>query len=195
MITFKDGPLGIDLVGNKVNRVVKDGQAETEGITEGWNVFQINGETQMDDHEEILKQISDVKNSGKPLEINFHRPEESVQSAITTLNLSSNEIGDEGTKSLCEVLKKNSVLTKICLDRNKIGDSGAESISELLKKNSTLQTIRLTENKIGDKGVKLISEALKINTSIRYIYMKDNLISDEIRQSLTDERLFKMEYY
>lgn len=195
LVTFKDGPLGIDLTGNVVTGVTKNGQAEIKGITEGWTVFQINDEPQTDNQNEILEQIGNVKKSGKPLEINFHLAEQSVQSGLAILNLSINEIGDEGTKSLCEVLKKNTTLSKLALDFNNIGDSGAESISELLKENTILQLIRLTNNKIGDKGVKLIAEALSTNTRIEYIYMKDNPISKETSSNLEDERLFKMDYY
>lgn len=62
-------------------------------------------------------------------------------STLTTLNLSSNEIGIEGGKANGEALVNNSTLTTLDLRYNKIGDVGGKAIGEALAKNSTLTTL------------------------------------------------------
>ena len=77
---------------------------------------------------------------------------------LTTLDLSSNQIGDQGAQYFAEVLHKNSVsqnqslhfyhihhsyfiqaLIKLDLRNNGIGDTGAQYIVEGLEKNSVRQ--------------------------------------------------------
>jgi Ran GTPase-activating protein (RanGAP) involved in mRNA processing and transport len=78
---------------------------------------------------------------------------------ITILNLSSNHIGDEGTKHLAMVLKYNTVtiivpsflsfyshissqtITTLDLSNNQITDSGAKSLFETLKENKVSLTL------------------------------------------------------
>ncbi|MCA7010610.1 leucine-rich repeat domain-containing protein [Wolbachia endosymbiont of Tribolium confusum] len=63
---------------------------------------------------------------------------------LTQLDLSFNEIGDEGVKALANL--KN--LTQLNLDYNKIGDEGAKALANL----KNLTQLNLDYNKIGDEG-------------------------------------------
>ena len=85
--------------------------------------------------------------------------------SLTKIDLSSNNIDDEGAKAIGEALKVNTSLTSIILDNNEIGDEGAKAIGEALKVNTSLTKMDLYCNNIGDEGGKAIEEALKVNTS------------------------------
>ena len=60
-----------------------------------------------------------------------------VNTTLTQLNLSENNIGDAGAASLAEALKVNTTLTQLHLRSDNIGVAGAASLAEAVK--STLQ--------------------------------------------------------
>ena len=70
---------------------------------------------------------------------------------LTTLNLFCNRIEDEEVKSLA-ALKTNSSLTVLDLDSNNIREEGAKSLAAALKTNYSLTCLDLRCNKIGDEG-------------------------------------------
>ena len=67
---------------------------------------------------------------------------------MTRIELSNNQIGDDGATALSEALKVNSTVTEIRLDINVINDAGATALSEALKVNSTKAAIWLQNNQI-----------------------------------------------
>ena len=105
---------------------------------------------------------------------------------LTTLDLSHNNIEVEGTKALAEALKDNKTLTTLNLSHNEIGDEGAKAIAEALRINTTLTTLNLRISKIGDKGAKDIAEALKENQTLISMDLKSNNIGDEGAKALAD---------
>jgi Ran GTPase-activating protein (RanGAP) involved in mRNA processing and transport len=87
------------------------------------------------------------------LHLSIHFFDFHIQS-ITQLNLSRNNIGDEGAKHLAEVLRNNKVIhctsssisfiyfhfhiqtiTQLNLEFNRIGDEGAKYLAEVLRNN------------------------------------------------------------
>ena len=60
---------------------------------------------------------------------------------------------------------RDGLLTDIDLSYNNIGDEGGKAIGEALKVNTSLSEIDLDSNNIGDEGRKAIREALKVNNS------------------------------
>ena len=55
---------------------------------------------------------------------------------LTTLNLWSNSIGDDGAKAIAEALKVNPVLTKLDLRWNNMGDAGEKAVRDAVKDRS-----------------------------------------------------------
>ncbi|CAF2250775.1 unnamed protein product, partial [Rotaria magnacalcarata] len=55
---------------------------------------------------------------------------------LTTLNLTSNEIDDDGALYLANALVNNRTLTKLDLIQNQIGDEGAHYFADALTKNT-----------------------------------------------------------
>ncbi|EME31730.1 uncharacterized protein Gasu_11060 [Galdieria sulphuraria] len=85
------------------------------------------------------------------------------QKVLSTLNLSSNDIGPVGAKALAEYLGKNSsVPESIDISHNHIGDNGAIDIANsLLSDFCKLQRLNICNNSIGVKG----TEALILSLS------------------------------
>jgi Leucine-rich repeat (LRR) protein len=75
---------------------------------------------------------------------------------ITSLDLSGNNIGDEGTKNLSSL----SSLITLNLSDNDIGDSDAKHLSSL----SSLTTLNLYGNNIGAEGTKHLSSLSSLTT-------------------------------
>ena len=59
---------------------------------------------------------------------------------LNNLDLTGNDIGDDGAKAIAEALKVNPVLTTLDLHNNLIGAEGAKAIAEALKVNPLLKT-------------------------------------------------------
>jgi len=102
-----------------------------------------------------------------------------VNAVLTELRLGANNIGDDGAKVIAEALKVNAVLTKLSLWENSIGPEGAIAIAEALKVNAVLTELRLGANNIGDDGAKVIAEALKVNAVLTKLSLWENSIGPE----------------
>ena len=109
-----------------------------------------------------------------------------VNTSLTSLDLSGNSIDDGGASSLTEALRVNTSLTSLGLDGNSIGDEGASSLSEALRVNTSLTSLHLCDNSIGDEGASSLSEALRVNTSLTSLDLCWNSIGDEGASSLSE---------
>ena len=88
---------------------------------------------------------------------------------------------NEGIKWISEGLISNKSVLSLDLKRNEIGDDGAKSISQMLLKNDTISYIDLgcnfiylllkftIDNDITDNGAIYLSDSLKFNKNINYI--------------------------
>jgi hypothetical protein len=61
----------------------------------------------------------------------------------------SNNIGDEGARTLAAALDRNATLTQVDLASAYIGDVGARALAAALANNATLAFLNLYRNKIG----------------------------------------------
>ncbi|KAF9381557.1 hypothetical protein CPB97_007700 [Podila verticillata] len=71
----------------------------------------------------------------------------------------NNSIGENGVKILAEALKTNSALTTLNLGANSIGDYG-QALAESLKTNLTLTTLNLRSGSIGENRAQALFEIL-----------------------------------
>ena len=70
-----------------------------------------------------------------------------VHAELTSLDLSNNNIGNDGVKPICEALKQNKTLKVLDLNASKvsggeIGPVGAKYIAEMLAFNASLTEVR-----------------------------------------------------
>ena len=100
----------------------------------------------------------------------------SVNTELTHLNLSGNEIGESGAELLSNALSVNTKLTHLNLSGNQIGESGAELLSNALSVNTELTHLNLSGNQIGKSGAQFLSDALFYNTTLTHLNLDDNLV-------------------
>ena len=64
---------------------------------------------------------------------------------LKTLNLSNNPFGEQGAKSLADVIKDNPTLEKLGLYRcDKISDGGVQYLMDAMRSNTTLKMLTLS---------------------------------------------------
>lgn len=103
-------------------------------------------------------------------------------SAIKTLDISTNNIGYQGV----ETLISNTKLETLYASQNDIGDEGAEAVATALKANNDLRVLSLAFVKIGAPGAKALAEALKANPRLSYLDLNANDIGDDGVKALED---------
>jgi len=86
---------------------------------------------------------------------------------LKILNLSKNKLGPESAKTISAMLRKSAFnLTTLNISYNQINDDGAVFICESLHKNDTLQILDLEYDAINNKGAAAISDMLKYNRKL-----------------------------
>jgi Ran GTPase-activating protein (RanGAP) involved in mRNA processing and transport len=104
---------------------------------------------------------------------------------LTSLDLNSNNIFDEGGKAIANALTKNSSLTTLDLRYNNISDEGVQAIANALTKNSSLTTLDLNNNSISEEGVRALISVIPSSPSIKNIYVYGNpKISEDVKKAL-----------
>jgi Ran GTPase-activating protein (RanGAP) involved in mRNA processing and transport len=136
-------------------------------------------------------------------------------SRVQTLNLYSNNIGDDGAFAIGKVLSETGLkrlnlggnpligplglssiaeslkdpqcgLQALIFSRNAMGNAGCKQIASSLKTNTHLKELLLHSNIINNEGVKHLAEALKENTTLRALDLSDNSIGDEGVEALIE---------
>jgi hypothetical protein len=106
--------------------------------------------------------------------------------SLRVLFLRNNNIGNEGIKLIAEALKTNNNINQINLDFCNINDSSLAYICEMIRVNDTLNTLILDHNSITDEGLKMFADALAINYSLISVEMEDNVFTSEGANYLVD---------
>jgi len=101
------------------------------------------------------------------------------KSKIKILNLSFNNLGKEGAKTLASVLEKNKTLEVLDVSHNALGVSGAKSLAASLTHHTSLKYLNLFANKIDVDGARAFEQTLKTNTSLEYIDFGHNRLRNE----------------
>uniref|UniRef100_A0A1D1XX56 Protein NLRC3 n=1 Tax=Anthurium amnicola TaxID=1678845 RepID=A0A1D1XX56_9ARAE len=136
--------------------------------------------------------IEGVKELGELLE-NHNIPK--------AINLTQNNIGDEGCQEIFKGFHKNNSLESIILSHCSIGLDGVQAIAESLRLNIGLQNISLNKNpSMGVDGHKVLADALEFNTSLKGVQLDYNFaewetIGNSVQQSLTRNHFLQKEIY
>ena len=88
---------------------------------------------------------------------------------VQVLTLSGNNINDEGTIYLGDMLKTNKVLKELDMCSNWCTE--IKPLADAFRINNTLEVVNLGSNPFGDDGAKHLSEGLKKNTSITELHI------------------------
>ena len=105
---------------------------------------------------------------------------------LQKLDLSNNNLSDDGTATISDGLKSNRTLLELNLSNNNLYDDGAAAISDGLKSNNSLQILNMNNNKITSKGVEKVTEAIKVNTTLQKLDIGGNTISDDGAATISD---------
>lgn len=94
---------------------------------------------------------------------------------------------------LTEAMRNNNGMKEIDLSTNNLGNEGAGHIADMLRKNSTLEAINLSKNHIEVEGIRYIAGALRAhNTGLRCLTIDCNHIGKEGGESLGHLLRFNM---
>jgi serine/threonine protein kinase/Ran GTPase-activating protein (RanGAP) involved in mRNA processing and transport len=96
-----------------------------------------------------------------------------ANTAITSLNLEHNNLGDDGAAAIAGAIKYT-LITTVNLSHNKIGPSGAGFLADALLENTAITALNLASNSIGPNGASYLAEALKVNTAVTTLDLSDN---------------------
>ena len=93
---------------------------------------------------------------------------------LTVLDLSNNNIGDDGARAMSIALNSKNSLKQLILKANNITAYGVFKISEVLAKNKQLTLLDLSDNIIGDSGAKELAQCLKVNETLKELRLDSN---------------------
>ena len=99
--------------------------------------------------------------------------------SLRKLDLSTNGITDLGMCEIVSALEVNQTLQKIDVSHNDVSKVATIAFGEYLKINNTLQELNMSHNKVSDRGIINIAEALKVNTTLKVLDISHNDISDD----------------
>jgi Ran GTPase-activating protein (RanGAP) involved in mRNA processing and transport len=104
----------------------------------------------------------------------------------TELWLYGNQFTSKGAAILAASLRNNSTLKYLDLSYNQISDQGVRILSEALlpNQNSSLKALYLSKNRISNLGAKYLSEMLRTNQTLTELWLSSNEISFEGIQQL-----------
>jgi hypothetical protein len=114
-----------------------------------------------------------------------------VNSALTALNLSFNDLEDEGVSAVCEAIKSNkdTKLTLLNFKTNGIGPEGSKSVADMVAVTGGLTSLDLSNNALcgvtnyGDtyiaEGITAIADALRVNGALTRVDVRNNNIAGD----------------
>jgi len=80
---------------------------------------------------------------------------------VAGLDLTYNQLGNEGAEKLAAALRTNTTLTTLSLGSNKIGSAGGAAIAKALKVNTTLKLLDLIGNDLDGKAKQMVRAAVE----------------------------------
>ena len=104
---------------------------------------------------------------------------EEGESALSTVNMSDNGIGDERIAAICNALKKNTNMLELVMENVEMSVEGMHELAAMLCWNNSLQSLVLNNNDIDASGIKLLMEGLERSKSVTHLYMNNCNLNDE----------------
>ena len=99
---------------------------------------------------------------------------EGVLHGVTELNITGNEIGDNGIASIATTLETNTTMRTLIVNGCNISDVGVKSLAKALTVNRSLHELNMNYNYIGDNGMIQIATALQTNNTLKDLSILDN---------------------
>ena len=121
-----------------------------------------------------------------------HATAQGALKSLEVLDLSSNEIGDEGLRHLSDALARGAApaLKDLTVWGNKIGDEGIRHLADALVRGAApaLEELYLERNQIGDEGVRHLGDALARSAAPKLwsLNLDRNQASHPVKQAVQD---------
>ncbi|WP_341747490.1 hypothetical protein [Candidatus Tisiphia endosymbiont of Dascillus cervinus] len=97
-----------------------------------------------------------------------------IENPISELDLSSNNLGDNGAKEVAGIIQNSTKLKILKLSNNQIGSEGMGALSSAFDHNETVTDLDLSNNNLGDKGAEKVATLLANNSTIIDINLDSN---------------------
>lgn len=107
-----------------------------------------------------------------------------ANTVVTTLDLSSNAIGDIGANFIADVIATNKVLKVLRIAQNNLTDRGVAVIAEALLENDTLEELDIRQNKLSDASGEVLLNMLQRNNSVSVVRLEGCRISVELSNEI-----------
>ena len=104
---------------------------------------------------------------------------QNVMTKVYKLDVSFNDITDDGIVAICGCLKNNNFLKDLDISDNQITTEGACAIAQVIQSNTTLQRLDISGCNIPNMGIVAISDCLEYNKTLKELYSKHNNVSTE----------------
>ncbi|XP_045146403.1 ribonuclease inhibitor isoform X5 [Echinops telfairi] len=106
---------------------------------------------------------------------------------LRELQLSSNNLGDNGVQLLCQGLgQPGTTLRQLCLGDCEVTDRGCASLASLLGANCSLRDLDLSNNCMGEAGLLQLIESIRApECTLECLVLYDIYFSDKVFQDLT----------
>eukprot|EP00900_Chrysochromulina_parva_P019069 jgi/Chrpa1/27163/Chrysochromulina_OHIO_Genome00026158-RA len=110
-----------------------------------------------------------------------------VNDGLTKISLANNELGEEGTKAICEALEQNKMLKELDISGR------VKHVAKMLGVNGGLTSINLSDNQLCGvwtdyagqhgaytaEGITAIADALRVNGGLTALDVSNNYLKDE----------------
>uniref|UniRef100_A0A7S4K9R2 Uncharacterized protein n=1 Tax=Paramoeba aestuarina TaxID=180227 RepID=A0A7S4K9R2_9EUKA len=97
-----------------------------------------------------------------------------AQAPVPSLDLNHNKIGDKGAAAIAELISNSTHITSVNLVGNEIGDEGAAKLADAIAAQPAIESVDLSNNQLGVKGVVLFRKALEQNASLKSVNLSGN---------------------
>ncbi|KAE8673847.1 RAN GTPase-activating protein 2 [Hibiscus syriacus] len=106
-------------------------------------------------------------------------------SCLEELYLMNDGISEEAARAVCELIPSAEKLKVLHFHNNMTGDEGARAISDVVKCSSLLEDFRCSSTRIGSAGGIALSKALKSCTHLKKLDLRDNMFGVEAGVALS----------
>ena len=110
-------------------------------------------------------------------------------SIVSTLRIHGNLIDDKRLQTIFNALKQNKILKYLDISYCGMTDTGIASLADALKSNNTLETLDIDGNiEITDKGLTCLTEVLSISSALVILWIPKHLAVYEVRKAINEAR-------
>ncbi len=107
--------------------------------------------------------------------------------SITNICLADNNLTVQEAERLATALKSSkSWITQLDVSKNELMDDGVAAIARSLKKNKALKVLNIKDTNCLSEGFKTLAEVLQSNTTLHKVVLSQNSIKSELKEKIKE---------